>query len=69
MFSCGGGGFCSRPVFPETMVVTVPFGPSGFLKVMFSMQIGSFYVFSVFLCAIFYPPQRLRDGVPRARIQ
>ena len=50
----GCGGFFSRPAFPETMVVTVPFGPSGFQKVIVSMQIGSFPVFSDFLCAICY---------------
>ena len=44
---------CSRPVFPETMVIIVAFGPSVFLKVILSMEIGLFSVYSVFLCAIF----------------
>ena len=27
-----GGAFCSRPVFHETILIIVPFGPSGFVK-------------------------------------
>ena len=48
------GGFYSRPAFPETIIITVLFEPSGFQKVIFSVQIVSFTVFSVFLCAICY---------------
>ena len=43
--------FCSRPIFLETIIITLPFGPTGFEKVTCSMEIGSF---SVFLCASFY---------------
>ena len=51
----GSGGFCcSRPAFPETIVITAPCGPSGFLKVICSMEIGSFSVAYVFMCAICY---------------
>ena len=32
---CGGGGFASQLVFPETIMITVPFGPGGFEKVIF----------------------------------
>ena len=28
--ACGPGRFVSPPAFPETIVITVPFGPSGF---------------------------------------
>ena len=52
----GPGGFCSRPVLPETIVITVPFEPRGFLKVICSMLIGSFYVLlCVSLCYVLYP--------------
>ena len=36
----GFGRPCRNPVFHENMVSTVPFGPSGFFKVSFSMKIG-----------------------------
>ena len=47
------GGFASRPAFSETIVVTVPFGPSGFQKVISD---GDWLIFSFlyFPCAMFY---------------
>ena len=54
MIFSGCGFLCSRPAFPEIILTTVPFGPSVFSKVIFSMQIGSFSVLSDFLCAICY---------------
>ena len=44
----------SEPCFHETIIITVPLGPSGFEKVICSMELGSFTVFVVFLCAICY---------------
>ena len=32
--------FVSRPAFPETIVITMPFGPNVFLKVICSKEIG-----------------------------
>ena len=46
--------FFSRPTFPETIVITVPFGPSGFQKVTLGRDTGSFSDLSAFLCAMFY---------------
>ena len=40
--------------FHETTVITVPFGPSGFLKVLFSMENYSISIFSAFICAMLY---------------
>ena len=46
---------CRDPVFHKTMVITVPFGPSAFKKVICLMKIGTFSVFvHNFLCAMFY---------------
>ena len=42
------------PAFHETMVITVPFGPSVFFNVIFAIKIWSLSVFSAFLCAMFY---------------
>ena len=42
------------PVFHETIVITVPFGPNIFEKVILSMEDGSFSVLSAFLCDMFY---------------
>ena len=45
------------PAFHETIVNIVLFGPSGFLKVVYSMEIGSFFnLFHAFLCAMTYIP-------------
>ena len=44
----------SDPAFRETIVITMPLGPSGFLKVIFPTAIGSFSVFPASLCAMFY---------------
>ena len=44
----------SDPVSLETKVITAPFGPTGLLKVICSMLIGSFLVVFVLLCAICY---------------
>ena len=46
----------SDPVYHETIGITVPFGPTGFQKVILSMESGPFYVFSDFRCAMFYIP-------------
>ena len=43
---------CRDPALHETIVITVPFGPGGFQKVICSMEVGSFSVFSAFLCAM-----------------
>ena len=45
---------CRDPVFYETIVITVPLGPSRFLNVRWGMKIGSFYVLSAFLCVNIY---------------
>ena len=47
-----GGEFHSRLVFPKTNIITVPFGPSGFEKVICSIGIGSFFVCSSVLFVI-----------------
>ena len=44
--------FFSRPASPETIVITVPFGPTGFEKVIRWMKAHFMFV-SAFLCAIF----------------
>ena len=44
---------CRDPAFHETMVIAVPLGPSSFLKVILSMEIGTFSVLVAFLCAMF----------------
>ena len=54
MTVCGPGGFCTRPAFPETIITSVPFGPTGVLKVTFGRGMGSFSDLSVFLCAMYY---------------
>ena len=42
---------CRDPAFYETIIITVPFGPTGFQKVICSMEIGSFSVLFCFsLC-------------------
>ena len=48
------GRTCRDPAFPRTIGVTVPFGPSGFLKVLLGMEICSFFVFSIFVCDYFF---------------
>ena len=50
----GPGCPSSDPAFHETIVHTVMFGPSGFEKVMSSMEIAHFLFLPAFLCAIFY---------------
>ena len=45
---------CRDPGFHEIIAIIVPFGPSVFLNVIFSMKICNFSVFSAFLCAMFY---------------
>ena len=42
------------PAFHETIIITVPFGPSVLKNDIFSMMIGKFSVFSAFLCAMLY---------------
>ena len=44
--------FFRDQLFLKTIVITVSFGPSVFLKVTLSMEVSSFYVFLVFLCSI-----------------
>ncbi len=44
------------PAFHETTVILMPLGPSVFKNIIFSMTMGYFYVFSAFLCAMFYMP-------------
>ena len=44
----------SDPDFHQTIVITVPLGPTGFSKVIFSIEIGSFSICSTFLCAMLY---------------
>ena len=43
----------TAPVCHETIVITVTLGPSGFLKVIFQMGIGSFSVLFV-LCFMYH---------------
>ena len=45
---------CRDPAFHETIVITMPLGPAGFFKIIFSIEIGSFSICSTFLCAMFY---------------
>ena len=45
---------CRDPDFHETIVITMPFGPNGFSKVVFGSRLTHVQVFSVFLCAISY---------------
>ena len=56
---CGGGGFDSRSVFPETIVITVPFGPSAFLKIIFRCRLAHclFIVYKNCLSLFFIIPQ------------
>ena len=48
------GRTSTDPVFHETIVIALPFGPSVFRKVICSIKVGSFGVFSILLCAMFY---------------
>ena len=50
------GGPSRDPAFHETIVILVPFGPSVCKKVIFSMMIGYFSIFSAFLRVMFYMP-------------
>ena len=51
--SCSGFGRpCRDPAFHETMVITMPFGPSVFFNHL-SMESGLLIVFCAFLCATF----------------
>ena len=45
---------CRDPVFPKTKVITVPFGPNGFLKVIFRWRLAYLRFLSVFVCAFVY---------------
>ena len=46
---------CRDPAFHKTIIITVPFGPSVFEKVIFSLKIGSTSVFvCVSLCCVLY---------------
>ena len=50
----GGAGFCLRPAFPETTIITVSFGRSGFEKVILGMEMGRMLWFVCVLCAMCY---------------
>ena len=50
---CGCGGFVSRPAFPESMIITVPFGPSGFKKDHFCRCRLAHFLFFLFFCVLF----------------
>ena len=45
---------CRVAAFHDTIVITVPFGPRGFLNFIFRMEIGSFPVLSAFVWAMFH---------------
>ena len=50
------GGPSRDPAFHETTVILMPLGPSVFLNIIFSIEIGYFSVFAAFLCAMLYMP-------------
>ena len=52
MIVSAGGGFFSRPAFPETTVMTVPFGPSDFEKVI--LVDGDWFIFCFSVCYLLY---------------
>ena len=49
----GPGAFCSRPAFPELIIITVPFGPTGLNRSFFLCRFA-YFLFAAFLCAIFH---------------
>ena len=53
---CGGGGFFTRPVFPETTLITAPFDPIVLKKVIFVDGDWFIFYFFSFLCALFMHP-------------
>ena len=52
MIVSAGGSFYSLPTFIGTMVITVPFGPSGFRMAFLGWRLSHF-LFLLFLCVLF----------------